>query len=124
MDSLFSVLTILAHSFIGFYFVFFGIWNVYHWFPILETMTEKNIPHPYLVLPIGIAWEIIAGVMIICGIYVTLAAVLLIPFTIISVVMFHPFWKLEGERQISSLIVFITNITVTIGALLLLIGSG
>ena len=121
MNLLLSNLPNLAHFMIGSYFAFFGIWNIYHWVPILETMARKNIPHPYLLLPIGIGWQIIAGCMIMFGILAALAAALLIPLTIITICIFHPFWNFKGEARKSNFAIFATNMTVTLGALLLVI---
>jgi len=111
----------LSHFLIGFYFAFFGIWNIYHWSPLLEIMAQKGLPHPYLVLPWGIGWQIIAGCMIIFGMYIKIAALSLIPFTILAVCFFHPFWNFKGEARKSNFSIFITNMTVVLGALCALI---
>ena len=121
MQTLFSNLPAIAHLLIGFFFVFFGVWNVYHWFATMETMSKNGVPHPYILLPIGILWETIAGAMIIGGMFVKLAALSLIPFTIISICMFHPFWKMRGEHRVLNFTIFLINLTVTVGALILLI---
>lgn len=121
MDSLFHGILILAHVFIGFYFAFLGFWNIYHWVPIMATMVQKGIPHPYLLLPLGIGIQIIAGTMIMFGILVKLAALLLIPSTIIAVSFFHPFWIYRGELRALNFTIFVANMTVTLGALFLLL---
>jgi putative oxidoreductase len=121
MDSVLVFIPTLAHFLIGFLFTFAGVRNIYHWRPILITMNEENIPHPWLLLPIGISWQIIAGVMIMCNIYVKLAALSLIPFTVISVLMFHPFWKFHGEMRSLNFSLFLVNITTTLAALFLLL---
>lgn len=116
-------LLFLAHTLIGFYFVFAGIWNIYHWVPTMEAMIQKNIPHPWLVLSIGIAWQTVAGILIFLGVFVKLAALTLIPFTIISVLIFHPFWKFRGETRALHMSIFLCNMTMTLGALLLLMNT-
>lgn len=123
MFNLFPFLLVLSHILIGFYFVFYGFWNIYHWRPIMEDMNQKNIPIPFLVLACGIFWQTVAGFMIMFGIYVKLAALLLIPFTIISVFIFHPFWRHHGEQRALNLNIFIANLTVSLSALLLLLDS-
>ena len=121
MEFLLMLSSMLAHSLIGFYFAFFGFWNIYHWRTTMEVMVQKNIPHPWLLLSIGIVWQTVLGFLIILNIFVAISALLLIPFTLIAICMFHPFWKYRGEHRALNLIIFITNITVTISALLLLI---
>ena len=117
-----SYLPILGRIMVGFYFAFFGFWNIYHWTPLLWIMTKKDIPHPYLFLSFGIMWQIIMGCMIIIGLYTKLAALLLIPFTLLSVFIFHTFWDKQHELRKLNMSLFVTNLTVTLGALLLLIG--
>lgn len=120
MPFIYANLPHLARDLIGFYFIFFGVWNIYHWYSIMETMSEKGIPHPYLVLPFGILWQTVAGIMIMGGLFVKLAAFSLIPFTLISIFLFHPFWQFRGEHRILHFTIFWINLTVTIGALILL----
>jgi putative oxidoreductase len=100
MPMLTTNLVSVAHGLIGFYFVFFGVWNIYHWTRIISTMINKRIPHPYLLLPIGIGWQTIAGAMIMCSMLPKIAALSLIPFSIASVCIFHSFWNFKGEQNI------------------------
>jgi len=123
MDSLFAALPVLGRGLVGLYFAFFGLWNIYHWRPTMEIMIQKNIPLPFLLLSFGIGWQIILGVMIMFGMLIKLAALLLIPFTIISLCIFHDFWNFKGEHRKHNLNKFISNVTVSLGSLLLLINN-
>lgn len=123
MDSLIYLAPMMARSLIGFYFVFFGLWNIYHWTPILQVMIQKKIPLPLLILQTGICCQVVMGAMIMAGIYIQIAAGILIPFTIIAIFMFHPFWTFRGEALKLNFSIFIANLTVTVGALLLLIAT-
>ena len=123
MDSLIYLAPLMARSLIGFYFVFFGLWNIYHWTPIIQVMIQKKIPLPLLTLQVGIFCQVVAGAMIMANIYVAEAALILIPFTILAVFIFHPFWKFKGESLKLNLYIFIANLTVTVGALFLLIAT-
>lgn len=113
----------LGHILVGLYFAFFGFWNIYHWRPTIEIMLQRNIPHPYLFLTIGIAWQIFFGVMIMCHIYVKIAAILLMPFCLTAITIFHPFWYHKGESRRMHLAKFIDNTTVTLGSLFLLLAN-
>ena len=84
-------------------------------------MSRDGVPLPFLTLQIGIFLQIVTGIMIMMGFYVKIAALLLIPFTIVSVFMFHPFWKHRGELFALNFSVFMANMTISIGALLLII---
>jgi uncharacterized membrane protein YphA (DoxX/SURF4 family) len=118
MDNYF--LFMLAHLLIGFYFIFFGIWNIYHWTPITEVMIKKNLPAPFFILTIIIGWQFIAGFIIMAGLWVKIAALSLLPFTLFIVFILHPFWHFTGELRKQHMALFITNLTITLGALLLL----
>lgn len=123
MNTFMFTLPLLVHFLIGFYFVFFGFWNVYHWAPLLEVMAKKNIPHPYVILAIGIVWQVLAGFLIIFDLFVKIAASSLIVFTVISVFIFYPFWNFKGEHRNIDVNMFVANMTVTLGALLALIAG-
>jgi uncharacterized membrane protein YphA (DoxX/SURF4 family) len=111
----------IAQMLIGFYFVFYGFWNIYHWRPVIEALTQRNIPIPFLILAAGIFWQTVAGLMIMCGLYVKIAALILIPFSIISVFIFHPFWHYRGEHRALNLNIFLASLTLSLGSLLLLL---
>lgn len=115
-------LPVLAYALIGLYFAYLGAWNIYHWGPILEVMAAKNIPHAYFILSLGIAAQIIAGLMLMFQAQSKLVAAILIPFILLAAFMFYPFWHFSGEKRKLNFIIFVTHVTVLIGALLLIIG--
>ncbi|MDF1645609.1 MAG: DoxX family protein [Legionellaceae bacterium] len=106
---------------IGFYFAFFGVWNAWHWQATRDFMVTRNIPLPSILLTLGIFIQSIAGCLLMIGIYVQIAAIVLIPFNLIAVFIFHAFWMHEGELRRLNMIIFIANLTATLGALLLLL---
>lgn len=123
MDSILPLLPILGRAFVGLYFVIFGFWNIYHWRPFLQIMVQRNIPLPFLLLPFGIFWQIATGSMIMFGSYVRLASFSLILFTLIGVYIFHDFWNFKGELRRLNMTLFMANLTISIGALLLLLNN-
>ena len=123
MNTLLSLLPTFGHFLIGFYFVFFGIWNIYHWRPTIDIMLEDRIPSPIFFMSVGICIQVILGVMIMSNVLVKLSALLLIVFILCSVFIFHPFWKYSGEKKKNHMNKFIDNLTVTLGALVLLLNT-
>lgn len=113
----------IAHTLIGLYFAIYGVLNIYQWRPTLETMARKGIPHPYFFLSIGIVWQFTAGLLIMIGMLVKIAALSLIPFTVIAVFIFHDFWNHTRELRRESMGMFISNMTVTLGTLILLLNT-
>lgn len=120
MSGLTVGLFILSHVLIGGYFAFLGCWNIYHWAPILKVMSDRGIPHPYFALSIGIGIQTITGFMIAFGTFVPIASLILIPSTILAMWLFHPFWHFKGETRALNFAIFMANMTVTLGALILL----
>lgn len=111
----------LGRILVGFYFAFFGVWNVCHWTPTLAFMLQKKLPFARVLLGVGILVQSIMGLMLMFGFYANIAAFILIPFDIVSIFIFHAFWNFNGEIRRLNMIIFIANITATLGALLLLI---
>ena len=116
-------LPILGRFFVGFYFAGFGLWNIYHWRPFTRVLIEKNIPLPFVVLPLGIFWQMAAGTMIMFDSYVKGASLSLIIFTVISITIFHDFWNHAGEVRRLNLNLYLANLTISVGALLLLLNN-
>lgn len=114
---------VFGNVLVGFFFVFFGFFNVYHWKPTLEEMSQRGLPHPYLILAFLIGWETVLGFMIIFGLYARLAALLLIPFVVIAAFTFYPFWKFHAERRAMNLSMFVAYMTICLGALFVLLSS-
>ncbi|MCD6040229.1 MAG: hypothetical protein K0S27_1629 [Gammaproteobacteria bacterium] len=123
MGNLLLSLPLLAHILIGFYFTFFGFWNIYHWISITEVMIQRHLPCPFFLLSFLIAFQIITGVMLMFGILIKLTALALIPFVLIFVFILHPFWKFKGEVRKQHMALFVTNLTMCLGALILLVNT-
>ena len=123
MDGILNFLPVLAHLLIGFFFLFFGFWNLYHWSPTVSLMEQKHIPFPSVVLALGIFTQMVCAVLIILGLYVKLAALILIVFTIVVVHIFHSFWQMEGEARQLNFVIYLTHMTSTNGALVLLLNT-
>jgi putative oxidoreductase len=106
---------------IGFFFVFFGFWNFIHRAPTIDFMKKKHLPLSSMVFYFGIILQILCGLGIMFNYASSLAALLLIPFNIIAVFIFHAFWTYSDEIRRLNMICFVTNLTASLGALILLI---
>lgn len=122
MELLLANLPNLARILVGLYFAFYGFWNIYHWTPIITAMNKDEIPHPYLILPVGILWQFIFGFMIMINLYAKLAAACLLPFVMLAIIIFHPFWRYKGELKILNFACFSSNLLLASASLLFIIG--
>lgn len=116
-----NALSYIAHFLIGFFFIYFGFSNFQQRTIIIEIMSKKSVPFASLVFYLGILTQTLCGLLIILNTMVLFAAIILIIFDIVAVLLFHQFWTLEGELRRLNLIIFITNLTVVLGTLLILI---
>ena len=123
METLDTISTYLGHGLVGFYFTFFGLWNIFHWKSIIDVITRKKLPSPILLLSIAIGWQVICGVMIMFGIATKAAAIALIPFVLFTIFLLHPFWKFSGTIKKQHMALFVTNCTMVMGAIILLIAN-
>lgn len=123
LNSLFQYTPVAGRVLIGFFFLFFGVWNFMHWRPTLDFMHQRKIPVAKPFMFLGIIWQTLTGLLLILGMYIKLVALLLIPFDIVAVFIFHAFWTAEGEVRRLNMILFIANLTGTLGALLLLLNN-
>lgn len=120
MDNLITVTHLTAQILIGFYFVFFGFWNINHWKPMMEVLLKKKVPSPWLFLSFAIGWQVVLGFFVMMGFLVKLSALLLIPLVVFFMFVLHPFWGFTGELRKQHLALFITNLTMNLGALLMI----
>ena len=99
----------------------FVIGGITHFFvlPIMvRQMTERGVPFARPALIAGSLFEIIAGLTVMLGWLVSLAAGLLIAFTVASSCMMMNFWDLDGEKRLAALDGWMSNLGV-IGGLLI-----
>lgn len=106
---------------IALFFMIFGVLNFRSRQSIITAMYEKNIPFARFMFYFGVIFQLLLGAAIMIDMYTSFAAIGLIIFDIVAIFIFHPFWKMTGELRRLNQIIFITNSTIVIGALLLLI---
>lgn len=100
-----------------------GIGKIFTFDGTTQYMAAQGMPMPVLFLVGAIAVEILGGLSIIVGFKARWGALALIGFTVVASLIFHPFWALEGmERQIQ-MIMFMKNLSM-IGGLLLVVAYG
>lgn len=115
-------LLLIARFLISILFLYAGIYNACHWSILKNALAQKKFPVSGFLLTIAIIFEISAAILIIIGFHVKIVALLLIPFTLISILVFHDFWhKPPGEVRDLNFIIFFTHITATLSALVFLI---
>ncbi len=88
-------------------------------------IASKGLPLPMLLAFGTASLELVAGLAIVVGFKARYAALALALFTIFASVLFHDFWAVPAERQMVEQLMFMKNIAVAGGLLLLFaLGTG
>jgi putative oxidoreductase len=116
-------LNLLAKMLIGFFFVYYGFSNCLQRKSIIDIMRQKKIPCASWVFYLGVITQTICGMLIMLNQFLDISASILIIFDIAAVFIFHRFWTFEGEIRRLNQIIFVSNLSVVIGALILVADS-
>jgi putative oxidoreductase len=104
-------------------FAFAGLRNIINRTLLTNLIGARGMPLPAVTLWLGITLQIIAGTMIVCGIQLSLAALMLLAFLIAATPMFNNFWDHQGLDRANRINGFVANIAIA-GGLLGLIDPG
>jgi len=113
-----QILLIVGRVLLGGLFVYGGAHHFFTMPAITSAMEARGVPAARLVLIGGSVFQIVAGLLLMLGMYAGWAALGLVLFTLIASIMFLNFWDAEGPAREASRQGFQTNIAI-IGGLLI-----
>jgi putative oxidoreductase len=88
-------------------------------------IASKGLPLPGMLAVLTIALEIGAGLALMAGFRARWAALALAAFTVLASVIFHNYWAMPAEQQMVQMLMFMKNLSVTGGLLLVFaLGAG
>ncbi len=109
--------------FLALIFIVSGINKIMDWDGTAGYMASKGMPMVPLFLLGALVFELVGGLSVLLGFKARMGAILLIIFIVPATLIFHNFWTLEGmERQIQ-MMMFMKNLAI-LGGLLLVLGLG
>jgi putative oxidoreductase len=88
-----------------------------------DYIASKGLPMPMVLAVATALLEVLGGLAIIVGFQARLAALALAAFTLLASLLFHNFWAVPADQQMMQQLMFMKNISV-VGGLLLLFGFG
>jgi putative oxidoreductase len=88
-----------------------------------QKIIEMAIDHSFLLLSGAVFCTLGGGLLSLLGLSVRLGAFLLLIFLIPTTVLFHHFWTMQGMDRETQMTLFIKNVSI-IGGLLLLLAYG
>lgn len=104
-------------------FIYAGIQKFLFHDATLQYMAAKNLPAVPVLLVLAALVELIGGACLIIGFKTRTAAALLLLFLIPATYLFHDFWNVGGADKQLQTLMFLKNIAI-MGGLLLLIACG
>ncbi|NGX39647.1 MAG: Inner membrane protein YphA [Chlamydiae bacterium] len=85
-----------------------------------QTLLDQLMPLAPILLVIATIAELGGGLLVLLGIQVRFGAFILCLFLIPTTFFFHNFWALEGSEQQLQMVMFLKNLSIFGGALILL----
>lgn len=123
-DCLLACCIVVARVLVGFYFVFFVFWNYVHKEAAIDVMRQRSLPYPVVLFSLGLLIELVAGLLVMLGVWLLPAAAVLIVFAVFATFIYHCFWLMDkGPERTLNTIIFIGNLTISLSALLFVIGT-
>jgi putative oxidoreductase len=114
---------VVGRVLLGGLFVVGGIRHFFVIAPLSSALAARGVPAARVALIAASIFQIVAGLLVMIGVYVAPAAIGLIPFTIVASYLMLNFWDLDGPAREGALNGFQTNIAV-IGGLLMAAALG
>ena len=88
-------------------------------------IASKGLPLPGVLAFLTALLEVVGGLAIAVGFHARIAALVLALFTLLASVLFHNFWAMPAEQQMVQQLMFMKNLSVAGGLLLLFVfGAG
>jgi putative oxidoreductase len=113
-----EILLVVGRLLLGGLFVGGGIRHFFLIPVVSQAMAERGVPAPKIVLILGTVFQIVAGLLLMLGILVPVAALGLVIFTVAASVMLLNFWSMEGAARDTAMNNWQSNLAV-IGGLLI-----
>jgi putative oxidoreductase len=106
-------------------FIVAGIDKIIHYDHYTQLLTTQHIPLPVIVLGIGLAFELLGGLLLLLGFKTRLGACMLLIFVIPATLIFHDFWSFQPEHMTEQCHHFLKNLAIFGGLLYVLaVGAG
>jgi putative oxidoreductase len=113
-----ELLPLIGRLLLGGVFVFAGVRHLFMIPEVSQAIAQRGVPAPRLVLVAGTAFQVAAGLLLMLGMLVPVAALALVIFTIVASFMLLNFWSMEGAAREGALNAWLSNLGV-IGGLVI-----
>ena len=118
-----NAMALVGRILLAMMFLLSGISKVTGFEGTVGYISSVGLPLPSLLAVGAMVLEIAAGIALIIGFKTRWAALALALFTIAAAVLFHNYWAMPASEQMMQQIIFMKNIAVTGGLLMLAIAG-
>jgi putative oxidoreductase len=113
-----QILVTAGRVLLGGLFVIGGLRHFFILPALTQAMAARRVPAPRLAVLAGSAFEAAAGLLLMAGVGVPLAAFGLAGFTLLASVLMLDFWNQQGEARAATINVWLSNIAIVGGLLI------
>lgn len=117
------IILLLGRLLLGGLFVLAGVRHMFLVSVLTQMIAARGVPFPRVVLLAGSAFQFIAGLLVIFGLLLPVAAFGLVLFTLAASVMLLNFWDMEGQPRQNTINVWLSNMAI-IGGLMITAARG
>ncbi|MGX7873587.1 DoxX family protein [Mesorhizobium sp. ORM6] len=118
-----STLLFLGRLLLGGAFVLAGLRNIQNAAFLTGLMAARGVLRAPLVLWAGIFLQVIAGILVMAGLWTAIACAVPVLFLIVATPMFHNFWDHQGSDRAARINGFVGNVALSGGFLTLIAQS-
>ena len=120
-----NAMALVGRVLLALMFLLSGIGKIGGFEGTVGYISSVGLPLPSVLAAGALVLEIVAGIALIVGYKTRWAALALALFTIAAAVLFHNFWAMPPDKQMMQQVIFMKNMAVTGGLLMLaLAGPG
>ncbi|MEO8058893.1 MAG: DoxX family protein [Burkholderiales bacterium] len=119
LNNLQNPLALVGRVLLALMFVLAGFSKIAGFAGTVGYIGSKGLPAPALLAALSIVAEVGGGLAIVFGFYTRWAALALAGFTLLASFIFHAFWNLPADQQMMQQLLFMKNISVAGGMLVL-----
>ena len=117
--------TLIARILLAGIFITAGLSKIGGFEGTVGYIASKGLPFSGLIAALTIAVEVLGGIAIVIGYKARIAGFVLAVFTILAAIIFHNFWDAPADQAYIQNIMFMKNMSIAGGLLLLTIfGAG
>ncbi len=112
-----NALALIGRTMLAVMFVIAGYTKIGGFAGTVGYIASYGLPLPQIVAVLTIALELGGGLAIIVGFHARWAALALAVFTTVAALIFHAFWAVAPEQQMTQYLLFMKNIAISGGLL-------